>query len=246
MAGGGSRGPVVADSVCYAVRVVDRLRRAVRLAARGTLAGLAFLVFGAAFAQQGNLKLSSGGAAMLTGAAGGAVTVQSSVDGALATVLTIGDVGPNNVNQYVCFTQPVRLRAKTPSTVRLAITAQTFGAPPQIQAADIGVGFVNLRPNGPNTDVTTTSTTVSPAFGTDPCAAPRSTDGIPTYSATLANVATGAPGTPVIVSTGPISLRGSLNSNSNSAGIDLKLAIAPQAFRAGAFSLRLTLTLSSP
>ncbi len=191
------------------------------------------------------IKITSGGTATLTGSIGGGVTVQSGRDNLVITVASLGEVGPNNPSGFVCLTQPLMLRARVPSTMRVAVTAEAFGpGPSQIGKADIGIGLVNLAPSGPNADLSTT--TVLPAFASDPCAAPKDGDGIPQFAGTLASVATALPGTEAIVSTGPISLRGSLNSQSNAADIDLKLAIAPQAFRAGEFSLTLTLTVTSP
>lgn len=196
-------------------------------------------------AQAQSVKITSGGNATLTGSIGGGVTTQSGRDSIIVTVASFGDVGPNNPSSYVCLRQPVLVRALVPSTVRLAVTAESFGpGASRIGKQDIGVGFVNLVPSGPNADLSTT--TVLPAFASDPCAAPKDQDGIPQFAGTLAGLATTAPGTAAIASTGPISLRGSLNSQSNAALVDLKLAIAPQAFRAGSFSLTLRVTLTAP
>ena len=196
-------------------------------------------------AQAQSVKITSGGNATLTGSIGGGVTTQGGRDSLIVTIASFGEVGPNNPSNYVCLRQPLLIRALVPSTVRLAVTAESFGpGASQIGKKDIGAGFVNLAPSGPNADLSTT--TVLPAFASDPCAAPKDQDGIPQFAGTLAGVATTAPGTAAIASTGPISLRGSLNSQSNAALVDLKLAIAPQAFRAGTFSLTLTLTLTAP
>lgn len=190
------------------------------------------------------VKITSGGNATLTGNIGGGVTTQSDRDDLIVTVAGFGEIGPNNPSSYVCLRQPLMIRARLlPSRVRLAVTAESFGpGPSQIGKADVGVGFVNLAESGPNADLSTT--TIVPAFGSDPCAAAKNADGVPQYSATLADVSTTAPGTAAIVSTGPISLRGNLNSQSNAALVDLKLAIAPQAFQAGTFSLTLRISMT--
>jgi len=195
--------------------------------------------------QAQSLKITSGGTATLSGNIGGGVTTQSGRDRLIVTVAGFGEVGPNNPSAYVCLRQPVMIRASVPSTVRVAVTAESFGpGPAQIGKQDIGVGFVNLAPSGPNADLSTT--TIVPTWASDPCTAPKNPDGVPQFAGTLAGVGTTAPGTAAIVSTGPISLRGSFNSESNAALVDLRLAIAPQAFRAGDFSLTLTLSLTSP
>lgn len=210
-------------------------------------AGLLALVLSllAPDARAQSVKITSGGNATLTGSIGGGITTRGGRDSLIVTVASFGEVGPNNPSNYVCLRQPVLIRARVPSTVRLAVTAESFGpGTSQIGKGDIGVGFVNLAPSGPNADLSTT--TIVPTFASDPCAAPKDPDGVPQFTGTLADVATTAPGAAAIVGAGPISLRGSLNSQSNAAAVDLKLAIAPQAFRAGNFSLTLTLTLTGP
>lgn len=190
------------------------------------------------------LKLTSGGNATLTGSIGGGVTTQSGSDDLLVTVVNFGEVGPNNPAGYVCLTQPLLIRSRFLfSRVRLVVTAESFGpGQSQIGKGDIGVGLINLRESGPNADISTTA--IVPAFASNPCTAPKSADGIPTFAGTLADVDTTYPGTIAIVSDGPISERGSLSSPSNAAEVDLKLAIAPQAFRAGTFSVTLTLRMT--
>ncbi len=192
------------------------------------------------------VKLTSGGAATLSGNSGGGVTTQSAADAALATVVNFGDVGPANANTYVCFTQPLFIRANALSTVHAAVTAATFGAGANdLQKTDIGIGFRNLAAGGPDTDISTS--TITAAYSADPCAAPIGATGAPTYSASLNSLATAAPGTNILVSTGPVSLRGSFNSNANHANMDMKMAIVPQSFTPIAtFSATVTLTLTSP
>lgn len=191
------------------------------------------------------VKITSGGAATLAGNVGGGVTTQSAADTALATVVNFGDVGPGNSNNYVCFTQPLFLRANAASVVSGAVTVEAFGpGSTDLHKSDIGVGLRNLAAGGANADISTTAITA--AFSSDPCAAAKNVDGVPIYSATLAGLATSAPGTTLITSTGPISLRGSFSSPNNRALADLKLAIAPQTYAAGPFSATVTFTMTTP
>ena len=191
------------------------------------------------------VKLSSGGAATLTGNSGGGVTTQSPSDSTLATIVNFGDVGPGNTSSYVCFTQPIFLRSNVTASMKAAVTAAAFAAgAASLQKSDIGLGFRNLSATGPNADVS--STTIVPAFSADPCTAPISVAGIPTFSATLNSLATAAPGTALLSTTAPWSLRGSANAASNRARVELKLAIVPQAFTVGSFSATVTLTVTSP
>jgi hypothetical protein len=189
-------------------------------------------------------RITSGGAATLSGSLGGGVTTQSAVNVPLATVVDFGDVGPGNSNTYVCFTQPIFLRSNAAASLRAAVTASSFGAGPGVlQRSDIGIGLRNLAAGGVNASIATS--TIVPIFAADPCAAPV-TNGIPAFSATLASLATVTPGTTVMSATGAWSVRGSLNAASNRVLLDLKLAIVPQAFSTGPFSATLTLTVTSP
>lgn len=216
-----------------------------RCAARCLVAAAALVAAAGMPAGAQILRLRSGGTATLTGSLGGAVTVQSSSSSQLVTVVNFGDVGPNNRAGFVCLDQPIKIWAFAPSTLRLAVVSGGFGSGPgDITPGDIGVGLINLAQGGPNASIT--STQVVPAFAGDPCGAPKDADGIPTFAGSLGQLATAEPGTAAIVSTEPISLRGSPRSNSNEADVKLRLAIAPQAFRKGTFSLVLRLTLTSP
>lgn len=193
------------------------------------------------------IKITSGGAATLTGAVGGSVTVQSATNATIVTTVNFGNVGTGNPNAYVCFTQPVYIRAFSASSIRIAVTSSSFGASlAALKSSDIGLGLANLSDGGNNADVSLANTTITPAFAADPCNAAKNADGVPSFSATLASVGATLPGTAVMQSTGAISLRGSVNSNSNKAQFDIKLAIAPQFYEAGNFSATITITITSP
>lgn len=190
-------------------------------------------------------QLSSGGNATLTGNSGGGVTTQSAANAPLATVVNFGDVGPGNTSTHVCFTQPLFLRSNTASSLKAALTANTFGAGSgDLKATDIGIGLTTLSAGGVNADIS--NTTIVAAYAADPCTAPVNASGIPTFSRTLANLGTVTPGTTLLSATGAWSLRGSLSSTSNRVQVNLKLAIVPQAFTAGTFSATVTMTVTSP
>jgi hypothetical protein len=184
-------------------------------------------------------KLTSGGAATLAGNVGGGVTTGSAADAALATVVDLGDVGPANTNAIVCFVQPLFLRANGSSTLSAAVTAESFTAgPSNVAKTDLGIGFTGLTDFGSaNADISTS--TVAAGYATDVCAAP--------FTRTLNDLATATPGTTIMSSTGPLSLRGSFSSPANRVGLDMRLAIAPGAYAApDTFSATVTLTLTSP
>lgn len=194
------------------------------------------------------VKVTSGGAATITPSSGAGVTTPSASDATLATVVNFGDVGPGNTFPVVCFTQPLFLRSNAPVSLKAALTASSgFGAGTgDIKASDIGIGFQNLAAGGANADISTSTPT--PAYNSDPCAATLDPLGIPSFAATNSlNTLGGAPGTTVMSSTGPLSLRGSFTSASNRVLLDMKLAILPQAYTVTAgFTATVTLTMTSP
>lgn len=193
------------------------------------------------------IKITSGGNATITGGVGAAVTVQSGSDNTITTTVNFGNVGTANPNAYVCFTQPVYIRAFSASSIRVAATSSSFGASlAALKKSDVGLGIINLSDAGNNADVSLANTTITPAFAPDPCAAAKNADGVPSFSATLSSVSTVLPGTTVIQSTSAISLRGSVNSNSNKAQFNVRLAIAPQFYEAGNFSATIAITITSP
>lgn len=194
------------------------------------------------------VKVTSGGAAMITGTiSGGGVTAQSASDTTLVTVVDFGDVGPGNTNAAVCFTQPLFLRSNAAASLKAALTASTgFGPlPGDIKASDVGIGFQNLAAGGANADISTSVVTV--AYSSDPCSGTLVL-GIPSFAATNSlNTLAAAPGTTVMSSAGPLSLRGSFTSTSNRVLLDMKLAILPQAYTVTAgFTATVTLTMTSP
>lgn len=191
------------------------------------------------------VRVTSAGNASLTGNLGGGVTVQTPSNNALATVINFGEVGPANTSNYVCFVQPLALRADVASSLRIAVTASSFGAAPSaLKKSDIGLGLTNLTDGGPLASIATTS--ITPAFAADPCSAAKNVDGVPNFSATLNSVATAAPGTTVLQNTGAISALPNLNLNVNRVLVSLRMAIAPQLYAAGSFSATVTVTITNP
>ena len=185
------------------------------------------------------VKLTSGGAASLSGNLGGGITTGSASDAALATVVDLGDVGPANTNAMVCFVQPLFLRANGSSTLSAAVTAESFTAGvSNVAKTDLGIGFTGLTDFG-SANASIATSTVAAGYGTDVCSA--------AFTRSLNDLATATPGTAILTSTGAVSLRGNFNSASNRVGMDMRLAIAPGAYAApDAFSATVTFTLTSP
>lgn len=191
------------------------------------------------------VRVTSAGNATLAGNVGGAVTQQTPNNNALATIVNLGEVGPANPNNYVCFTQPLALRADVPASLRMAVTIESFGvAPSAVKKTDVGLGLINLTDGGALASIATTS--ITPAFAADPCLAPKNVDGVPTYSATLNSLPTAAPGATVLQSTGAMSVLANSNINPNRVLVSLRMAVAPQFYAAGNFSATVTVTITNP
>ena len=172
----------------------------------------------------------------------------------LAFTLNLGDVSPNNPNTYVGGTVQIIMRTNAAYTLSAAVTSSSgFGASGNangdIALDNLGFGLQNLAASGTGTLVTATAvsgSTIVAAFDSDPGAATLDADGIPTYSATLDDLSTTAPGTQVL--SGPrISRRGSFSSPNNGLLADTIYTVVPEFFTPTAsFSATVTYTLATP
>lgn len=174
----------------------------------------------------------------------------------LVFTLDLGDVSPNNANDYVGGTVQVVMRTNAAYTLSAAVTASSgFGAAGNANGdfslADIGFGIPAsaLAASGSGALVSAGavgSSSVVAAFNSDPSSASKDADGIPTFSATLNSLSTTAPGTQVL--SGPrISRGGSLNSPNNGLLANTVYAVGPQFFTPNTgFSATVTYTLATP
>jgi hypothetical protein len=166
----------------------------------------------------------------------------------LLFTLDLGDVAAgNNLNAFAGGTVQLMLRSNNTYTLSAQVTsAAGFGvaANGDVVQADIGFGLANLANSGPLVlgDPATNSTIVG-AFANDPSGAALDVDGVPTFSATLADLAGPQP-----VLSGPrISAGGGMGSPNNGLLVDTIYALAPQLFTpTGAFSATVTYTMSTP
>ena len=169
----------------------------------------------------------------------------------LAFTLNLGDVSPNNTNNYVGGSVRVILRTNANYVLSAALTASSgFGANGNtngdIALTDIGFGLANIAASGPLVGATAVSgSSVTAPYNNDPSAAAKNVDGIPTFTSTLGGLATTAPGTQVM--TGPrISRGGSNSSPNNGLLVDTIYAVGPQFFTPVSFAATVTYTLVTP
>jgi hypothetical protein len=168
--------------------------------------------------------------------------------GPLNFSLDLGDVAAGtNLNNYAGGTVQLMLRSNNTYTLSAQVTASAgFGvaANGDIVQSDIGYGITGLTNSGALVfGDPATNSTITAAFASDPSAAPKDADGVPTYSATFADLAGVTP-----VLSGPrISAGGGMGSPNNGLLVDTMYAVAPQLFSpTGAFSATVTYTISSP
>jgi hypothetical protein len=169
----------------------------------------------------------------------------------LAFTLNLGDVSPNNLNNYVGGSVKVVLRTNAAYTLSAALTSNSgFGASGNtngdIALSDIGFGLANIAASGALVTGTAVSgSSVTSPYNNDPSAASKDADGIPAFTSTLGGLATTAPGTQVMA--GPrISRGGSNSSPNNGLLVDTIYAVGPQFFTPTSFSATVTYTLVTP
>lgn len=166
----------------------------------------------------------------------------------LSFTLDLGDVSPNNANDYVGGRVTVILRSNTNYKLSAQVTSSSgFGsaANGDITLADIGFGLQNLQNSGGLVvGNPAANSTIAAPFNNDPSSATKDQDGIPQYSARLSNITTQTD-----VLTGPrISKGGSINSPNNGLLVDTIYVVAPQFFTptTGNFSATVTYTITAP
>ncbi|HYP27994.1 MAG TPA: hypothetical protein VE262_14860 [Blastocatellia bacterium] len=169
----------------------------------------------------------------------------------LAFTLNMGDVSPNNTNNYVGGSVRVILRTNAAYTLSAALTSNSgFGTigntNGDLALSDIGFGLANIAASGVLVTGTAVSgSSVTAPYNNDPSTATKDVDGIPTFTSTLGNLSTTAPGTQVM--SGPrISRGGSNNSPNNGLLVDTIYAVGPQFFTPTSFSATVTYTLVTP
>jgi len=192
------------------------------------------------------VEINSAGAVTLTGAVGGAVTTDGTLNQPLAVVINLGEIGPSNLNSFVMASVPMKIR----SNVAYQITASsvvTSSATSSNRLTPLDVGFglgavsrVGVGVNSVGTD--------SNGTNGDPTAAAAGTVNLTTgrFEYTSANGSLGG-----FTSLGPV-LSGPQIMNAvpraNSAGLTVPaiFAIKPQFYENGSSTIAVTFTATTP
>lgn len=190
--------------------------------------------------------LSSAGLPYITGNLGGSVVGSQSVLSDLYVVVDFGEVSPANTSQIIKVIVPVAIRSTTQYQVTLSVTG-TYGASANaVKASDIGIGIQNFRALGPRATSCSAYSTINPVFANDPAASVtiNPSTGRAQFPASLASI-----GTSTVLISGPVLsiFQGVGNwrrDPDNGRAFDLVLAIKPQWFEPGSFSITLRLSMS--
>jgi hypothetical protein len=203
-----------------------------------------FFLFGANVvpAQTDTVSLTSGGAPFVSGHLPTTPSsTQSPIGKPVNAHLNFGDVAAGLPGRRVTIRIPIRISATTNYKVEIKRSNVNGEG---INLTDIGFGVGNARPQtgaNPKLSAGATNITAVGNFGSNPATSPV-VNGVPQYSATLANLDE----IPVTVLTGlPTVAGGNLGEDSNSVLVDLIFVIKPQYFTPAAASLiNLTLIIS--
>src|SRR5262245_42626103 len=203
---------------------------------------LIFLAVSQTIAAQA-LDISSGGQPTITGAVGGVVTGNASVQSDLVVTINFGEVSPLNTNSIVKVVVPIALRSNQPYQVAVSTSGLTNANPEALQASDVGFGIQNIRLLGGAGKICTQSThVIQSPFNNDPSITSTvGTDGRVAYQSSLVNFL----GSTLILS-GPELSKNNSSKRQNSDGyvFDAIFALTPQFFAAGVSSATLTFSIS--
>jgi len=198
----------------------------------------------AASAQE--FDIGSGGPPSMSGARGGSVSGSAATSQDLVVTANLGDVSPANRNGVVKIVIPVAIRSTRPYQITVSISEAFDANPRAVRASDVGFGVLNLRTLGAGAQICTQSVhSFRAPFENDPATGitldPR---GRASYPSALSNV-----GVSTVILSGPkltLAVEGAplLRAADNGYVFDAVLAIKPQFYAAGTFSVVLTFNIS--
>ena len=114
----------------------------------------------------------------------------------LAFTLSLGDVSPANTHNYAGGKVKVVLRSNAAYALSAQVTSSSgFGssASGDIALTDVGFGLANLSNSGSLvTGNPASDATIAGSFGNDPSAASKNSDGVPSFTTSLNDVASAA------------------------------------------------------
>ena len=189
--------------------------------------------------------ISSGGLATISSTAfGGSVISTSNVNANLAVTVNFGEITPINTAPIIRATIPVAIRSRERYQITVTLTGSVSPDPNAVKLSDIGFGIQNLRSMGSDARPCGINSIIRAPYNNDPTTSVtiNPTTGRAQYPSSLANIGAGA-----IVLNGPRLTRNLFiwgRDDDNGYIFDVILAIVPQWYTSGTFSLTLTFRMS--
>ena len=191
--------------------------------------------------------IGSAGQPTITGSLGGVVTGNPSLLANLVVTVDFGEITPINPNGIVKVVVPIAIRSTDEYQVTVSATGTFGGNPNNVQLSDIGFGIQNFRSLGARATACSANSVINSLFNNDPAAAVTidPATGRARYPSSLANV-----GASALLINGPVLsvFQGVGNwrrETNNGRAFDAVLAIKPQWFEPGSFTVTLTFTMST-
>lgn len=190
--------------------------------------------------------IGSAGQPTITGSLGGFVTGNPSLLSDLVVTVSFGELTPVNPNGIIKVVVPVAIRSTNEYQVTVSVTGTVAGNPNAVQLSDIGFGIQNFRSLGARATACSANSVINNLFNNDPAASVTInpvTDRA-SYPSSLANV-----GASTLLINGPVLsiFQGVGNwrrENDNGRAFDAILAVKPQWFEPGSFTLTLTFRMT--
>ena len=187
--------------------------------------------------------MSSAGAPSISGSLGGSVTGANDLTSDLQVTVNFGELSPANPNRVVVVVVPIAMRASGSYALNATVSGLSGGSANSLQLSDIGIGVQNLRSLGGKSSSCGVNSIITPAYNNNPSSAYSfGANGRAVFPSSLSTVGAGT-----ALITGPqLSKNGALKPRSdNGYAIDLILAVVPQFFTPGNFTVTITLQLTS-
>ncbi|HSE98559.1 MAG TPA: hypothetical protein VLD57_09870 [Blastocatellia bacterium] len=191
--------------------------------------------------------IGSAGQPSITGSIGGSVTGNPSLLSDLVVTVNFGELTPINPNGIIKVIVPIAIRSTSEYRVDVSI-AGTFDANlNSIQPSDIGFGIQNFRSLGARATACSANSTINNLFNNDPAAAvtidPLTNRA--SFPSSLASI-----GSSTLLINGPVlsvfqNIGAWKRETDNGRAFDAVLAIKPQWFEPGTFTLTLTFRMTN-
>ena len=189
--------------------------------------------------------IGSGGLATISSTAfGGSVTSDLGLHADLLVTVNFGEITPINTAPIIKVVVPVAIRSREDYQITVSVTGTLGTEPDALKLSDIGFGIQNLRSLGARAEACGINSVIRTPYNNDPATSVTisTTTGRAQYPSSLANVAA----TPLVLNGPELSTsQGNWRRGTDNGYVfDVILAVVPQWYAAGSFSLTLQFTMS--